>query len=433
MSKPGAVLSTIILAVIASAVPSRADWARQRLLPPAGDANDFFGYSAAIDGDLLVVGAHQGPPMGQGPGYVSVFRHEPGRWAHEATLRAPNAVPGSYFGWSVDISGDTIVVGALSDQTRSGPSGPGSAYVFERSGGLWQPAAKLTPDDGQQSDFFGTAVAIDGDRIVVGAAGEGPDDTGSAYVFQRQAGQWTRQVTLHGSDSGAYDYFGSSVGISGSTVVVGAPQHSDEYPHAGAAYVFDETPTGWTERAKLVSTQPQESGRFGDAVAIDGGWIAVGAPSEAGEGGASGAVYAFARDGNDWTCRQRLLAPQQGGSDPPANFGDSVAIDGDALAARATGRADHGTVNLFGRQADGSWLAEAVLAAGNGRFGFAVDIDNGSILAGAPTDGAMGEQSGAAFLFDTAHPGDADHDGDVDESDAQAVRLHFEMPGWASW
>ena len=168
-------------------------------------------------------------------------------------------------------------------------------------------------------------------------------------------------------------------------------------------------------------------------MAIDGGWIAVGAPSEAGEGGASGAVYAFARDGNDWTCRQRLLAPQQGGSDPPANFGDSVAIDGDALAAGATGRADHGTVNLFGRQADGSWLAEAVLAAGDGRFGFAVDIDDGSILAGAPTDGAMGEQSGAAFLFDTAHPGDADHDGDVDESDAQAVRLHFEMPGWASW
>ena len=126
------------------------------------------------------------------------------------------------FGDSVAIAGDTIVVGAPGDDDNGSDSG--SAYVFTRTGTTWTEQAKLTASDGAADDYFGSSVAIAGDTIVVGASGD--DDewqcSGSAYVFTRTGTTWTEQAKLTASDGAANDHFGGSVAIAGDTIVVGS-------------------------------------------------------------------------------------------------------------------------------------------------------------------------------------------------------------------
>ena len=139
------------------------------------------------------------------------------------------------------ISGDTIVVSAYGDDTAAG-NNAGSAYVFTRSGSTWSQQGHLYADDAAGNDWFGVSVAIDGDTIVVGAYVDDTaagDDAGSAYVFTRTAGIWTQQDHLYADDAAGNDYFGRSVAISGDTIVVGA--YGDDTAagvDAGSAYVF---------------------------------------------------------------------------------------------------------------------------------------------------------------------------------------------------
>jgi hypothetical protein len=152
-----------------------------KLVAGDGVANDRFGFSVAISGDTLVAGARHGDSF-RGAAYV--FTRTGTAWSEQAKLTAGDAVENGEFGISVDISGDTIVVGA-----DSGDSSPGAAYVFVRSGATWSERAKLTASDGAADELFGSSVAIDGDTAVVGAPHHAPG--GAAYVFTRGADVWT--------------------------------------------------------------------------------------------------------------------------------------------------------------------------------------------------------------------------------------------------
>ncbi|MCB1129816.1 MAG: hypothetical protein KDN05_01725 [Verrucomicrobiae bacterium] len=216
----------------------------------AADAaqGDNFGSSVALSGDSALVGADgDDTPAGGNAGSAYVFtRTATGNWSQQTKLTANDAAATDYFGRSVALSGDTALIGALSDENSNGDNA-GSAYVFFRDADGWDQQAKLTASDGSASDFFGRSVALEGDVAVIGASNDnnsaGPD-AGSAYVFTRRNDSWDQRAKLMGSDSGQQDYFGFAVTISGNTALVGAYGHDGfnggggASADQGAAYPF---------------------------------------------------------------------------------------------------------------------------------------------------------------------------------------------------
>ena len=211
----------------------------------------------------------------------------------QAKLMASDAQASDYFGYSVAVAGDTVVVGARDEDSEG--LNAGAAYVFVRNGTTWTEQAKLMASDAQAGDWFGYSVAVSGDTVVVGAYYEdsGGSDAGAAYVFVRNGTSWSQQGKLVAGDAQADDQFGQSVAISGDTVVVGAHYEDDGGSDAGAAYVFVYDGTAWTEQDKLVAGDAQVDGRFGYSVAVSGDTVVVGA---SGEGSYAGAAYVFIDD-----------------------------------------------------------------------------------------------------------------------------------------
>jgi hypothetical protein len=208
-----------------------------KLTASDGLAGDYFGCSAAIAGDYAIVGANEAKRNGIRIGLAYIFQRSDSTWNEVAKLAAGDGADLDNFGASVAISGDYAIVGALDDDDKSNDSG--SAYVFHRSGSSWTQAAKLTASDGVGCDNFGQSVAIFGDFAVVGTV----DDcdrgvAGSAYIFQRSGGSWTQMAKLTASDGSADDFFGESVAISGDYVIVGAAGDDDKGEQSGSAYVF---------------------------------------------------------------------------------------------------------------------------------------------------------------------------------------------------
>ena len=265
-SKASCLLVLAGLLLLAAAPRAGAQTPEDALLRASNaQGDDEFGYSVAVDGDRAVVGAwdEDGPSNNKGgAGAAYVFeRGENGAWQQVKVLRASNAETGDEFGISVAIDGDRAVVGA---QWEDGPSNSnddaGAAYVFERTSSGWNQNEDkiLRASNAETNDDFGSSVAIDGDRAVVGAREEdGPsnnkDDAGAAYVFERTSSGWNQNEDkiLRASNAEGSDRFGSSVAIDGDRAVVGAWREdgpSDNKDDAGAAYLYiSEAPTASTD------------------------------------------------------------------------------------------------------------------------------------------------------------------------------------------
>jgi hypothetical protein len=262
---------------------------QQKLTASDGAADDQFGFSVAISGETIVVGAFQDNVGGnafQGSAYV--FVREGAVWSEQQKVTASDGEFGDQFGVSVAISGETIVVGAQGDNGAVGPaSNQGSAYVFVRTDAVWAQQQKLTASDGTADDFFGVSVAISGETIVVGAFS---DDVGanvrqgSAYVFVRAGAAWSEQQRLTASDGASNDSFGKSVAIDGETVVVGARSATVTHDAEGAAYVFLRAGTVWSEQQKLTASNGGGVIAFGSSVGISGETVVVGAEVDFGVG-----------------------------------------------------------------------------------------------------------------------------------------------------
>jgi hypothetical protein len=275
-------------------------------LTASDGAFDEFGISVAVSGDTILIGARR-DDADRGSAYV--FERPVAGWddaTEDAKLTASDGESGDFFGNVVAIDGNTAVIGAHGDDDNE--SGSGSAYVFVPSGG-WADStetAKLTASDGQMQDFFGWSVAVSGNTVVVGAKGDdigSHDEQGSAYLFESPGGSWsdrTETAKLTASDGAADDEFGHSVAISGDMVVVGA--HWDDWGsgsifNEGSAYVFDRPGSGWangTETARLTAAGGEPGDEFGHSVAISGDTLMVGAIyGEVGGSPSLGSVYVF--------------------------------------------------------------------------------------------------------------------------------------------
>ena len=260
--------------------------------------DDEFGYSVAIKSEIIVVGARTDDNAhGLGAGSAYVFeRQRDGSWIQITKLTATDGRFYDQFGSSVSVDGDVIVVGSWLDDNSNG-SLAGSAYVFDRlEDGSWLQVAKLLASDGTEFDFFGQSVDVDGDTILVGAP-HALSSKGSAYVFQRQTdNSWFEVALLLPLDLGGQDNFGVSVSLSGGLAVVGSylDNHSDLHD-PGSAYLFrandDE---GWQEIAKLTASDASANDRLGVSVSICDGNVVVGAFSGYNDDGVRpGAAYYF--------------------------------------------------------------------------------------------------------------------------------------------
>jgi len=265
-------------------------WVETRKLTASdGAERDHFGWSVAVSGSTVVVGAI-GDNTFQGSAYV--FNRQGGSWVETQKLTASDGGTGE-FGYSVAINGSTVVVGAISSNSFQG-----AAYVFNRQGGSWVEEQKLTTSDGATFDLFGWSVAVSGSTVVVSARGDtvGANfDQGSAYVFNRQGGSWVEEQKLTASDGAAIDEFGLSVAISGLTVVVGsAGDGIGGNSFQGAAYVFNRQGGDWVETQKLSASDGGALDFFGHSVAISGSTVVVGAVTDAiGGNSFQGSVYVF--------------------------------------------------------------------------------------------------------------------------------------------
>ena len=205
-----------------------------------GAAGDKFGRAVSVDGDVVVVGSVFADAGATDAGAAYVFRWNGTSWTQEAKLVAPDAGAGDWLGFSVGVSGDTAVVGAYRNGGGANKD-KGAAYVFRFDGTRWDQEARLTASDSQANDRFGWSVAISGETIVVGTplGDAGDEDTGSVYVFHRTGTVWTEDLKLHASDSEQGDAFGASVSVVQDTVFVGAPGEDDSGSSAGAVYVYE--------------------------------------------------------------------------------------------------------------------------------------------------------------------------------------------------
>jgi FG-GAP repeat/Bacterial TSP3 repeat len=380
-------------------------------------ADDSFGGAVALSGDTAVVGSSGDDDAGVSSGSAYVFVRTGLGWSQQAKLTAADSAASDFFGGSVAISGDTIVVGA--DGADDGGGSSGSAYVFVRSGTSWSQQAKLTAADAATADLFGGRVAIAGDIAVVSASADDDagSESGSAYVFARSGSSWSQQAKLTASDAATGDYFGISVSVSGESIVVGAPGNDDAGWQSGSAYVYTRNGSLWSQQAKLTAADPAADDGFGLSVALSDETIVVGAPWKT---LAAGAAYVFARNGTAWSQQQKLTASPGGIDDA---FGLSVALSGDTVVVGQPLADDDGpssgSAHVFTRSGS-SWLLKekltAVDADADDRFGDSVAVSGVTVGVGSPQDDDGGAFSGSAYMFvDTAVDSDGDGVSDYDE------------------
>lgn len=244
-----------------------------------GAADDYFGCSISVSGSYAVIGANRkdvGGNIDQGCAYI--FQKESGtsNWNQVAKLTASDGASNDWFGYSVSISGNYIIVGApFKDNSR------GKAYIFYRTGSTWNQLAILTAVDAASGNNFGYSVGISGDYAVVGTPRKmiaGKQSVGKAYVYNRTGSTWSIQAEITASEQNQFDYFGQSVSISEDNIVIGAPQETLGNDGKGKAYVFKRLGTNWYQQSKLVASDGHSGDIFGKSVAIKGKYIAVGAP-----------------------------------------------------------------------------------------------------------------------------------------------------------
>jgi len=301
-------------------------------------------------------------------------------------ITAPDGAEGDGFGSAVAVSGSSVVVGAKGDDDNGSSSG--SAYLFHTDGAFEK---KLTAPDGAGGDNFGLAVAVSGSSVVVGAPGDDDNgvSSGSSYLFHTN-GAFVKKLTAPGG--AAYDSFGSAVAVSGSSVVVGAFLDDP----AGSAYLFH---TNGAFVKKLTAPDGLSGDSFGYAVAVSGSSVVVGAKGDDDNGSASGSAYLFHTNG---AFEKKLTAPDGLSGD---NFGLAVAVSGSSVVVGANLDDDNGfssgSAYLFHtNDAFVKKLTAPDGAEGDG-FGYAVAVSGSSVVVGAKLDDDNGFNSGSAYLFHT--------------------------------
>lgn len=287
-----------------------------------GELADAFGTSVALSGDSILVGAPGVVLSELNEGAAYLFERDGEGWSQVARLRRETVGKNDMAGAAVALDGRVAVVGAPGADAAGTDSGV--VLVYERGSDGWEKSAALTPESA--GERFGSAVAVEDDRILVGASGNVPakDSAGSAYLFERSQERWRQAARLMPSDGTGGDGFGDAVSLAGSRALVGARFADLDGSDEGAAYVFEQRADGWKEVGKLTAPEPSDRDQFGHAVALGGNMALVGAPRVDDPERDTGAVWTFGPGDEGWTLRNRLMPSTP---DTYDEFGSAVAAE----------------------------------------------------------------------------------------------------------
>ena len=382
---------TIVTVIDASSIDTITEAAVLPLAENAEEGSEF-GDAIAISGDFAVIGASSRDRFdgriatNSGMGLV-YQRQSDGTWQFDGGLRPSDLGISDGIGTAVDIDGTRIIISATGDDEVA--SGAGAAYIFDRQvDGTWVEQVKLTAEDGGRNYFFGRSVAVDGDRAVVSSAhfGGTAENAGKVYVFEKQSDNtWSQVASFESAEPTGFDYFGWSVDIDGDRIAVGTIRDDDLGNSSGSAYIFERQSDGtWTEADKLLADPAGAEDLFGSSVALEGDRAVVGAPFSDIGGEDVGAAFVFDRQQDGaWTQVGALASPMV---DLLGEAGKSVDLMGEKVLVGAD-NSETGAV-LYEEQNDGTWLMTSVLSATDAAaaddFGNAVALGNGEAMVGAP-------------------------------------------------
>ena len=396
-----------------------------------------FGTTVKVEGDIMVIGAPNEEELtpdflfGKIPtkGYV-YKRDASGNWNYVNRISPSSGQYNDQFGINIDIYGSTIIMGAP-NRYNSG----GTAYIFEpNASGTWVETKKLLPSDTKTNDHFGVSVSIHGNIAVVGAEDQDSDspsstlieNSGAAYIFEKQNGDWVEIQKLVASDRSVESSFGYSVAVENDNILVGDHQNNTAgNTNAGSVYLFqkDESSGVWNETKQINSTIISPSDEFGNKVVLSNGNIIISAPkddqdlSEANHLTNSGALYFTSLTVEDDVNlpEEVFVGPEDkfvpNDRDSHDDFGTAIAISGD-FAIVGADREDHdandanklsnsGSAYILGKNQYGYWNEVQKLIPSDREdkdfFGQAVDIDGDYAV--ISSFNRVNKNDGAAYVF----------------------------------
>jgi hypothetical protein len=333
--------------------------------------NDFFGMRVAIWGDTIAVGVPRASPYGNtvprgGSVYVFV-RDVSGAWTRQAKLAITGSAASDMFGYSLALQQDLLAVGAPYES--SGASQSGAVFLFKRDAGAWGAPLKLKATQPTREAVLGWSVALDGDTLVAGAQDHSGLDMsavgpGSAYVFVQRGTDWTQQQRLQMPQPVDGATFGWSVAIQADTIAVGAPRADLlQLTPSGEVYLFERTADHWNYSYTLEAPVPRTSDYFGGSVALSDSTLVVGAHNDANgsrglsgdpahdDGGGFGALHIYGRQDDHWV---RAAYVKAANADMNDQFGEHLAVQGDTIVAGAFGESSNSIANPSDNSLDSS-------------------------------------------------------------------------------
>jgi serine protease len=349
----------------------------QKLLASDGDEQEYFSHGISISGDTALIGAYYSNGNANRSGSVYVFNRIGTSWVEQTELVASDSEEMDAFGGSVSLDGDTALIGACQDDDNGYSSG--SAYIFIRTGTIWNQQAKLLASDSGEQDAFGWSVSLDGDTALIGT------QHGKAYILIRNGTNWSQQAEFSGGGLG----FGWSVSLSGDTALIGSCP--------GSAYVFIRTGTTWTQQQKLTASDGTAGDQFGYSVSLDGDTALIGANWDDDNGNDSGSAYVFIRSAEIWTQQAKLLASD---GKTGTEFGSSVSLSNEtALIGAPIHDQGRGSAYVYTRNGT-TWIQKAKLVASDGLpwdgFSLTVSLAEDTAIIGAIW---YENAKGAAYVF----------------------------------
>lgn len=381
---PSFLLCSLAACILFSVSAAQGQFASWSLLTASdADFDDGLGRRVSIDAGIAALGAPEEDSQGDLSGAVYVFEATaPGSWEEAFKITPDDGAEDLRFGIRVAIDGQTLAVGTW-------PSLSGAVYIFERTEGTpatWTQVAKLTTP--APNDRFAKSLGLSGDTLVVGAWSASPSgiETGTAYVFERNAGglgAWGEVTRLESDDAEEFDALGWCSDVSGDTIVVGATGATGFGPGTGAAYVFERNfggPGAWGQASKLIPNTGSTDG-FGTDCAAAEGIALIGDNQDTPYGTASGSASIFEQDqggpGN-WGLAKKFIAPDGFEFDL---FGSHVAVNAETAAVYG----ESSNVYLFARRQNGidTWIPIGKLDGRNG-FGIGLAFSAQEMLLGHP-------------------------------------------------
>jgi FG-GAP repeat len=413
---------TILVTVALLSLPALAQPCLQfqnKMIDPYGNSWNTLGWSAAVSVDIAIGGSPWDASAANIAGSANIFRKVNGVWIHDEKLLPQNLEEGDTFGSAVALLPTVAVVGARWDDNVD--INAGAVYVFRHDGFSWVQEQLLTPSDGDFGQTMGNSVSISGNRILCGANYDNDNGTnsGSAYIYRFDGSVWIEEAKLLPSDGAANAFFGDSVAISGPVAVVGAPGAN----WTGKVYVFRYVGSSWVEEADLIGNDTAQGDVFGQSVAAFGNRFIVGAIGDDDNGTSSGAAFIFQHDGFNWSQEAKLVPDEVGSSD---RYGQSVSISGQVVAVGCyTGKA---FVHYYNPQS-GQW-DQIAYQTGGPAYGEVVSVRNDTVIISDSFDGnSNGFNAGAIHAYVLAdncrcRP-DLTDDGILDFFDVQAFLSAF--------